>query len=273
MCVTICTNVFAAPKKLDTAVSKAGAYLQKLDAPTDWGVFGLARSELYVPPKYYENYYNSLVKTLKEKDGKLSKSTDYAKLVTTLAAAGYDPTDTGGYDLTAPLSDFNAVTKQGLNGAVWALIALDSGDYNVSRSDYINEILDKQLEDGGFGLSQNSSDVDITAMALSALAKYTDRKDAANACERAAAYLRAAKTDNAESAAQTIIAFSELGIDPTALVNALISYQKKDGGFSHGKNDKKSNAMSSEQAFCALVAAQRYYKGESSLYRLEIVKK
>ena len=42
-----------------------------------------------------------------------------------------DPRDVAGYDLTKPLGDFDKTVWQGINGPIWALIALDSGNYEV----------------------------------------------------------------------------------------------------------------------------------------------
>ena len=41
-------------------------------------------------------------------------------MILALGAIGRDPRDVGGYDLVKPLGDFDAVIKQGMNGAAWA---------------------------------------------------------------------------------------------------------------------------------------------------------
>ena len=40
----------------------------------------------------------------------------------------------GGYDLTKPLGDYDRTIWQGLNGPIWALIALDSRDYPMRKT-------------------------------------------------------------------------------------------------------------------------------------------
>ena len=97
---------------------------------------------------------------------------------------GIDASNVEGYDLTAALSDMTYVKKQGLNGPIWALIALDSGNYEipqissgkttaqVSREKLLSYILSSELTDGGFNLTKSDSqgaDPDVTAMALQAL--------------------------------------------------------------------------------------------------------
>ena len=64
----------------------------------------------------------------RSRKGVLSENryTEYARAVLACKAIGIDPSDIGGYDLGKPLEDFEAVTAQGLNGAVYALLALNA---------------------------------------------------------------------------------------------------------------------------------------------------
>ena len=63
-------------------------------------------------------------------------------------------TNVGGYNLLAGLSDLEFVKYQGNNGPIWALLALDSGNYPVpsggttTRQALIDEILSVQTSDG-----------------------------------------------------------------------------------------------------------------------------
>ena len=61
----------------------------------------------------------------KDQGGVLSDNryTEYSRAVMALKSIGKDPTDIGGYDIEKPLEDFDAVVSQGLNGAIYALIA------------------------------------------------------------------------------------------------------------------------------------------------------
>ena len=94
----------------------------------EWKILGLKRGNIEVPSDYYETYYNNLVKVLKEKDGNLSRTkySEYSRVIIALTALGYDPTDVGGYNLVEKLFDFNNVSKQGINGVIFALMALDT---------------------------------------------------------------------------------------------------------------------------------------------------
>ena len=57
------------------------------------------------------------------------KSSDNARVILALSALGVDPRSVEGYDLTAPFADMDYVGRQGVNGVIWALIALDACGY------------------------------------------------------------------------------------------------------------------------------------------------
>ena len=79
------------------------------------------------------------------------------------------------------------------------------------------------MKDGGWSLTgTGDSDVDMTAMALQALAKYQDQKAVKSATDKALTWLSKAQdskggfaswgTTNVESVAQVVVALCELGI-------------------------------------------------------------
>ena len=124
------------------------------------------------------------------------KYTEYSRVILALTAIGRDPSNVAGYNLLTPLGDFEKTIWQGLNGPIWALIALNSGSYDIpknpsaktqaTRQLYINEILNNQLADGGWNHTDTgNSDPDMTAMALQALAKYQDQKSVQSATDKA----------------------------------------------------------------------------------------
>lgn len=314
-------TVFAtAPQAVvDAAVADTAQYItMTVKAPQvgsiggEWAVIGLGRSGCAVPENYYSNYYQTVVKYVKACDGVLheKKYTEYSRLILGLTAAGYDARDVGGYNLTTALGDFDKTIWQGINGPIFALIALDSGNYSVpqnpeaatqaTRDLYVDEILRRQLSDGGFSLfgggdssaADEKSDPDITGMALQALAKYQDRADVKQATEKAIACLSALQDSkggyaswgvaNSESCVQVIVALCELGIsldDPrfvkngNTLVDNLLTFYLKGKGFLHTVDGSGSNQMATEQGFYALVAAQRAMNGKNSLYRMDDVVK
>ena len=240
---------------LDTAAEKTAAYVynavknpQVDSVGGEWAVIGIARSGYAAPDSYYESYYRTVEKYVKDRNGVLhdKKYTEYSRVILGLTAAGYDPRSVAGYDLTLALGDFDKTVWQGVNGPVWALIALDSNNYQIpenkaaktqaTRDLYINEILARQTPDGGWNLTAGSSgavganekgDADLTGMALQALAKYQGKAGVRAATEKALAFLSNLQDANGgysssfssgssaiESAVQVLVALCELGISP-----------------------------------------------------------
>ena len=200
---------------LADAITDTAAYLYKtVKSPQvgsiggEWAVLGLARSGYDVPEQYYQDYYATVEEYVKACNGMLheKKYTEYSRLIVALSSIGKDARDVAGYDLTKALGDYDKTIWQGLNGPIWALIALDSRNYpmpenpqaktQATRQMYIDRILECQLPDGGWSLfggtaaassGDNTSDPDITGMALQALAKYQDQTAVKKATDEALA--------------------------------------------------------------------------------------
>ena len=236
--------------------------------------------------------------------------TDYAKWVLAIQAAGGDPSSLVYnktkinllekiYNFHVRLNDGTVknLYAQGLNAPIWSLIALDSvpetvpQDARYSKADLVRYIVKAQNADGSFALIQGSKgDVDITAMALQALAKHRNENGVEAAVQKAVQWLAAQQrenggfasyysNDNCESTAQTIIALTALGIDPaaapfrmetgTTMLDALLYYHLGDGSFAHEANTYgvlTANDLASEQAHLALTAYDRYAQNKETLY-------
>ena len=265
----------------------------------EWAVLGLARSGYAVPQSWYDGYYAALEKYVTACGGVLStrKYTEYSRTIVGLAAMGRDARSVAGYDLTAPLGDYDKTVYQGTSGPVWALIALDSMDYPMpvcdgaavpaTRQKYVDRLLDTQRENGGWGISASagSTDVDMTAMALQALANYAGQPEVTTAIEKGLVFLSGAQDGaggfssfgaaSSESTAQVIVALCALGIDLAdarfvknghTLTENLLSFAAPGGGFRHTA-DGEVNQMASEQALYALAAIRCAEQG-GSLYRM-----
>jgi hypothetical protein len=265
----------------------------------EWVILGLARWEFSDTQSYFDRYNQNLLQEVEECQGVLHrrKYTEYARVSLALTALGRDPRDVGGYDLLSPLGDFEQTCWQGVNGPIWALIALDAGGYQVpappagkaqvSRADYVAELLARQGADGGFSLSGGEADADITGMALQALAPYQGDAAVDAAVDRALACLSALQREdggfaswgsgNAESTAQVLVALGELGIsldDPrfvkggNTLLDGLMTYYVPGQGFVHTTDGSGAGRLAQEQGFYALVSACRTLDGLPSLYRM-----
>lgn len=274
----------------------------------EWAVLGLARSDFEAPDVYYQNYYKSIEEYVSEHEGILheKKYTEYSRIIITLTAIGKDPADVAGYNLLTPLGDYDKTIFQGMNGPIWALIALDSGNYDMpenttaevqaTRDMYVQRILDCQLSDGGWSLFGGTdsetaeyavSEPDITGMALQALAKYQDREDVKKACDEALVCMSDIQNSNAgfsswgseniESCVQMAVALCELGVsidderfvkNEKTMLNNIMSFYIEGSGFLHTKSQDSTNQMATEQGFYALIAISRAMNDKNSLYRM-----
>lgn len=310
--LTLTVPAFAASSVQSEVQGSAAYMVSAVKSPEvgsiggEWAIIGLARFGYTVPANYYDDYYARVEKYVKNCSGVLHerKYTEYSRVILALTAIGRDPSNVAGYNLLMPLGDFEKTIWQGLNGPIWALIALDSGNYEIpknpsaktqaTRQLYIDEILNNQMKDGGWSLTgTGDSDVDISAMALQALAKYQDQKAVKTATDKALTYLSKAQdskggfaswgTTNVESVAQVVVALCELGISLDdsrfvkrghTLTENLLSFRQSNGGFYHVLDGSDgNNQMSAEQGFYALVAIDRAENGKNSLYRMGDVTK
>lgn len=266
----------------------------------EWMMLGLARSGLEIPREYVETYRENVAAYTAQQGGVLhdKKYTEYSRVILAWTAIGEDAHDVGGYDLLEPLADFDKTSFQGLNGVVFALLALDCGNYDIpqaqpgcvqaTRDGYVGYLVDAQTSDGGWNLTGDKADPDLTAMTLQALAKYTDRPDVAAAVQRGLECLSGLQDpdggftayggQSSETIAQVIVALTELGKSPedgafvkngNTLMDRLLTYRLEDGTFQHVQEEGgEADLMATEQAFYAMVAAQRFREGKSSLYRM-----
>lgn len=238
---------------------------------------------------YGEKYWAAIQTYVADCGGVLDtrKYTEYSRVILAVTAAGYDATNVAGYDLTAPLADVDATTKQGINGAIHALLALDAGAYasNV-RQKYVNAVLDGQKDDGGWALSGDVGDVDMTAMALQALAPYRSQTAVSKAIDRGLTRLSAQQKDdgsfssygvnNCESCAQVILTLCqlELPLDDARFVkngktalDAMNSFRLSNGSYRHTA-DGEASGKATEQALLAMTSLQRLEDGLAGVFTL-----
>lgn len=218
----------------------------------DWVLYGMAMAGYDMSDEYVAKYQASVEAALsagyRGQSGILHdrKYTEYSRVVVTYGELGLDPTDVNGVNLLEFLADFDAVAWQGINGPIWALQALDAGDFHIpsmkgktskfagisgepvenvtTRQKLIDYILDNQLADGGWALSGKISDPDLTGMALAALAPYQKQKAVKAAVAEAVEWLSNAQHSDgtystfgdktSESCAQVIRGLVRCGINP-----------------------------------------------------------
>ncbi|MDE6539295.1 MAG: hypothetical protein K2K66_03820 [Ruminococcus sp.] len=265
----------------------------------EWSVLCLARGGYYsTDDEYFSNYYDRIVETVNEKADSVNKngalhkvkSTENSRLIVALSSIGINAESVGNWNLITPYNDFDWIKKQGINGPIWTLIALDTQNYQTSdptvKQQCIDYILGLQFDDGGWAMSGETADPDITAMALQALARYTDDENVKASVERGINCISDMQkenggyyswgTINSESIAQVIVACTALGIDPAtderfvkngfSAIDAILEFYNPDfHNFSHITGDG-GNAMATDQATYALIAYKRFVDGRNSLY-------
>lgn len=297
----------------DEAYAGAKAYIQSaVSAPVvsylfgEWAVLGQARAKVPLSEAYIAAYYEKVVAYVKANigsDGILRAPddkntpviTDNERIALALTAIGKDPANVGGENLLKALQnkDIMQVTDTSntdINGLVMGLLALNSRNYTSDTSWLVQAVLAQQNEDGSWRASADTKpvgDVDMTAMALQALAPY--HKDGGNetvntAVERALNWLSGkyrSGYDSSESCAQVVIALSALNLDANtdarftktvegktlSVLGNLLQYRvAENGGFKHQFADKAVNEMATEQALCAMAAYARFTEKANALY-------
>lgn len=247
----------------------------------DWFPIGLARLDVEDDYTGYLAAITEKVETRYRQTGKLStsKATEWHRISLAVLATGGDPTAVGTGEDGQPIDliadgtynrgETASLGRQGINGWIWGLIALNAKRYEVpegsyyTRDDILVEILSQQLPDGGFALSGTDSDPEVTAMAIQALAPYYncettyslegEVKTVRQVVEESLTFLSESKlatgdtpfweNQSVETLAQIVIALCSLGIDPltdarfmkngNTLLDSILRYQMEDGGFVH----------------------------------------
>ena len=272
----------------------------------EWAVLGLARAGVELSDAYIQAYYGKVVAYVKANigaDGVLVDPeshnptvTDNERIILALTAIGKDPANVGGKNLLAALQDRNIMqvtntSDTDINGLVFGLLALNSGNYTQDSYWLVQAILTQQNEDGSWSSSADTKpvgDVDMTAMALQALAPYyneggdtTVNAAVDKALQWLSAKYKGTGYTSAESCAQVVVALSALQLNansdssfvktvdgaPTSVLGDLLRYYLGEGqGFKHEASLKTADQKATEQALYAMAAYERYCRRTNALY-------
>ena len=184
----------------------------------------------------------------------------------------------------------DSIGQQGLMSWVWGLHLLNNGGecYEYTDDEVIKWLLSLRKADGGWAVTGDYADADATAMTLQALAPHRENAEVAAAIDAALALLSERQlttggfasfgVENAESAAQVVIALCALDVDPAqnarfikngvSVWEALAAYRLADGFFAHEPGGAYSESAT-VQAFLAATAYRRFQAGQGSLYLLD----
>ncbi len=264
----------------------------------EWAVLGLVRAEAELPASYLDGYADAVATAVKNCGGILNKRryTDYSRVVLGLTAAGRNPADAAGYNLLMPLADFDQTVLQGTNGAAFALLAFDCGNYEIpvnsaaktqtTRQKYVDFILSREVDGGGWSIGTTNAEADVTAMVLQALSNYREQPSVEAAVQRGLSWLSAQQTakggfesmheETCESVCQVIIALCSLGVDISdsrfvkngfSPLDNLSTFFINGQGFRHTAGSE-ADRVATEQALLALTALHRANAGQTPLYRI-----
>ena len=267
----------------------------------EWTVMGLARAGK-ITSDYKNIYKRNLKNTLDSCKGELATRnyTEYSRTVIALTSIGANPYNFYGYDVISPLAESDRVVKQGLNGLAYALIALNSGEYDVNprseyegtignREKYKDLLIESEIPGGGWSMFGKKADVDMTAISIQALAPYFRRNHKVKLAinrginwlskkQKKSGAFESMGNENCESTSQVLTAISALGLsvkdkrfikNNNTILDGLMKYYDN-GGFKHTDNTLV-NQMSTDQAFYALVAYRNSLANDPPLFNMKKV--
>lgn len=257
----------------------------KVGGTAEWYVLGLSQYGNYD----FTKYRTALEDYLSSREVKGAS----AKLKFALLLAYVDADDSFWENV---LYD-DSIGSQGIMSYVFGLHIINNGyKGNISGSDIIDTLKALRHEDGGWSVTGNFGDVDVTAMVLQALApgylnnnlyelSEEQKEDLKDLVQGGVEFLSARQQEdgdfasfgvrNAESTAQVITALSALGIDcaqderfiknGNSPIDGLLMFRLKDGSFSH-KAEDVSSPSATVQTFYSMVAYLRMCWGQTPLY-------
>ncbi len=254
----------------------------------DWAVLALARGGV-ISETVRNAYLANLDAAIS--GNRLTNYTDYERVTLALSALGIDASKYGAAhtDLTAVYKTYVSDPNRTVNADIFALLALNAKPYTGDQDAYVAAVCDAAMNGGGWSLYEDSADadVDVTAMAIQALAPYYAKDSIVKAKVDAAITWLHAKQDSYTggflsyagnvstcSTAQVVVALCAMGIDPNGAdwtvdgmtpLTALTLWYREDGSF--GETDAAgTNQMSTEQAAYALVSWKRFSEERNALY-------
>ena len=250
---------------------------EKTGGTAEWYILGLKGNSRYASEYDFSEYRDSLEKYLAENE--IKNPSARLKFSLLLAAVGGDRKY-----IDKCLSD-STVGGQGIMSLVFGLHLLNNGfdSRQVSIDSVIGSIVSMQHPDGGWSVTGEYGDVDVTAMVLQALAPNSEK--CGSEIGQAVVFLSEHQLEdgdyssygsrNCESTAQVLVCLSALGIDCASderfikngntVLDGLLLYKCDDGSFSHKLNEQY-NPSATVQAFYSLSAYLKMSEERGSLY-------
>ncbi|MBQ7572684.1 MAG: hypothetical protein IJT23_00310 [Clostridia bacterium] len=235
----------------------------------EWNILGLARGGYAISDADKEKYYNSVTDAYQ--NGKMTGANDYDRVVIALSALGLEVPQ----EFIEVLSSYDTSKGSYVSQAMYALIAMDAksldfadigdaSDQNT-RQRLIDYIISSQLEGGGYGYSWGGAtyaDIDTTAIAIQALAKYRNDEKVQAMIDGCIALIEKTDITGVEANAQVVIAYNTLGLDSSKYFEKMLSYYDSENGFTSQWNA----TITRQQALYALASHKRAIHNDTALY-------
>ncbi len=244
----------------------------------EWYVVTLSQTGSY----NFDSYENALLNYLE--NNRVSSASSRLKYMMALLATGSD----SGY----VKDNFDtSIGQQGIMSWVFGLHVLNNGvkSSEHSQDSVCQTLVSLQLSDGGFAVTGNKGNSDVTAMVITALAPYYEKNADVKACiDKTLSFLSDEQNEYggyesygvycSESTAQVLMALSSLGIDCTqderfikngvTVLDSLCDFMLDDGSFSH-ELGASSNENATSQAYYCLNAYLKMLDGDNYLFVFE----
>ena len=244
----------------------------------EWYILSLSQSGEYD----FSSYEAALLEFLGE--NKIHSASSRQKYALCLVAVG----STDGY-ISSVMED--SIGEQGIMSFIYGLHLLNNGYKSdmYTAEDVADKLLSLRCDDGGWSLTGENGDVDVTAMTVQALSVYYDTSaEVKDAIDGALSFLSDRQLDggdyssygvsNPESTAQVLVALSSLGLDyaederfiknGNTLIDGIAKYRLEDGSFCH-REGEGTNLSSTSQVLYAMVSYMRMSDGNTPLYILD----
>ncbi|WP_373897899.1 hypothetical protein ACER0A_010315 [Haloimpatiens sp. FM7315] len=250
----------------------------------DWEALAIHKSNKALKEEYG-------LKLKKDLEGRKDfQPTDYERIVLGVLSFEKDPLNFYSLNLIENIYNNKDIEYQGINGYIFALIAIDSKKYPVpegalwTREKLVERVLKCRTKEGGWDFAGIKADPDMTAMAITSLVPYKDDLKVSKAILKAIDILSCMQNSdatfscygmkNSESISQVIIGLCSNNVDPTSskftknginLIDALLKFKTSNGGFSH-LNKGRQDSKATEQAILALEAYRNFKLKKGLIY-------
>lgn len=255
----------------------------------EWEIYDFAKAGRTIDSGLLDNYHASLAEHKAEWGSATCALTETERVALALSAIGEDITDYDGVNLVELICSRTDMMRA--NEKIFALMALNASGSDApagsawTRASLVDAVCEL-LGSGDAVEGTRLGDVDLTAMAIQAVAPYAGETKVDAAIENGLSYLKGKMSagtcdfGSAEANAQVILALLSLDRDPANPVNgfanavtnvvcALDLYRVDGGnGYAHSKGGA-ANAMATEQALRALTT-YRVSSGETIAWKTAV---